>query len=287
MNINWQQVGEIMASTAARIALIVVIGILVVFLLRFLIKRIVHRLSQVRAPQVALSGIHQVHLGKPERLPQRLRTFQSVVNSTIALVIGTIAFVMILSELGVNIGPLLASAGVAGVAIAFGAQAIVQDAFSGIFILVEDQYGVGDRVELGTAGVVLAAGTVEAVALRTTTVRDDDGKLWYVRNGEIVRVSNHSQGWSQAHALIRVSSDTDLTVVRDALRQVNDQLRDDETLARSILSDGDINVEDISALAVTIRWQVRTVSGQQQTVASAFLQRVIPVLTQYGIRLAE
>lgn len=287
MNINWHQVGEVLASTAARIAIIVVVSTLVVLLLRLIIKRIVQRLSRVKQPHIQLSRIHEIRLGRQERLPQRLRTFQSVVNSAITLVVGLIAFVMIISELGVNIAPLLASAGVAGVALAFGAQSIVQDAFSGIFILVEDQYGVGDRVELGTAGVVLAAGVVESVALRITTVRDDDGKLWYVRNGEIVRVSNHSQGWSQAHALLRLPSEADLTIVRDALRDLTNKLRDDSTLAPSILSDADVNVEDISASAVTIRWQVRTVSGRQAEVASAFKRQVIPTLAQHNIRLAE
>lgn len=254
---------------------------------RLILKRIVRRLSRVKAPHLDLLGSHEVRIGKPERLPGRLRTFQSVINSTITLVVGLIAFVTIIAELGVNVAPLLASAGVAGVALAFGAQSIVQDAFSGIFILIEDQFGVGDRVELATPGVVLASGIVESVALRITTVRDDDGKLWYIRNGEIVRVSNQSQGWSQAHALIRVDSETDLAGARTALLEVTEEIAAEDGLSQSILSDPEVRVEDISARAITLRWQVRTVGGQQEPVASAFRQRVIGGLSRHGIKLVE
>ena len=118
-----------------------------------------------------------------------------MLRSASSFVVGAIAVAMILAEFGVALGPILASAGIVGVAIGFGAQNLVRDFLSGMFMLLEDQYGVGDIVDLGSAN-----GTVEAVGLRITTVRDGNGTVWYVRNGEILRVGNKSQGYAVAVA---------------------------------------------------------------------------------------
>jgi len=122
------------------------------------------------------------------RQRERARTAASVLNSTSKAVIGLVAGAMILGELGVDLGPLVASAGVVGFAFGLGAQTIVRDVFSGIIMLVEDQYGVGDQVD-----VLDVKGTVETVGLRITTIRDRQGTLWYLRNGEILKVGNKSQ----------------------------------------------------------------------------------------------
>ena len=116
-----------------------------------------------------------------------------MLSSIATIIIATLAVMMVLTELDFNLGPLLASAGIAGVAIGFGAQELVKDYLSGFFLVVEDQYGIGDTVDLGEA-----VGTVEEVGLRTTKVRGIDGTLWHVRNGEIMRVGNQSQGWARA-----------------------------------------------------------------------------------------
>ena len=126
-----------------------------------------------------------------ERRRQRAEAIGSVLRSFATAVVFSIAVLLILGELGVNLGPLLASAGIAGVALGFGAQNLVKDFIAGLFMLLEDQYGVGDVVDLGEA-----SGTVEAVGLRITTIRDGRGVVWYIRNGEIVRVGNKSQGWA-------------------------------------------------------------------------------------------
>ena len=110
-----------------------------------------------------------------------------------------------LGEIGINLGPLIAGAGIVGVAVGFGAQSIVKDFLSGMFMLVEDQYGVGDSVDVG-----LASGTVERMTLRTTILRDTNGSVWYIPNGEIARVGNRSQVWSRAVLDIDVAYDTDL-----------------------------------------------------------------------------
>jgi moderate conductance mechanosensitive channel len=122
------------------------------------------------------------------RQKERARTTGTVLSSTLNAIIWVRAIAMILGEFGFNLGPIIASAGVIGVALGLGAQTLVRDILSGIFMLIEDQYGVGDKVD-----VLDVKGRVEKVGLRITTVRDENGTLWYLRNGEILKVGNLSQ----------------------------------------------------------------------------------------------
>ena len=122
------------------------------------------------------------------RQKERAKTTGTVLKSTLNGTVWLIAIFMILSEFGLNLGPLIASAGVIGVALGLGAQTLVRDILSGIFMLVEDQYGVGDQVS-----VLDVTGVVETVGLRITTVRDNEGTIWYLRNGEILKIGNKSQ----------------------------------------------------------------------------------------------
>lgn len=269
-----------------RIAIIVLISVALVVTLRFVVARVVRRLSRIPARRIGVSESAKITVGTTERMGQRLHTFQSVLNSTIAVVVGAVAVLMILAELGMNVAPLLTSAGVLGVALAFGAQSLVRDMLSGVFMLVEDQYGVGDRVELAAAGA-LATGTVEQVALRVTTVRDDDGRLWHVRNGEILRVANESQGWAQAVAEVQVAAGTDVTDARDAMTAVTAALREDPAYADAILAESEVRVENLSATGITLRWSVRTAPGQQWRVASGMRRRLAPAFTERGIELAS
>ena len=161
-----------MAAVPLRIVLIIVGAIVV----RALIHRTVRRLvSRVRRRQ--------------PRRTQRVEALGSVLRSTGSAMVLGIASLLVLGELGLNLAPLLASAGIAGLALGFGAQHLVKDVVAGLFMLIEDQYGVGDVVQLGDL-----VGTVEEIGLRITTLRDDEGVLWYLRNGEIIRVGNRSQG---------------------------------------------------------------------------------------------
>jgi small-conductance mechanosensitive channel len=122
------------------------------------------------------------------RQKERASTIGGVLSATLKVAIWIIAIAMALGEFGFDLGPLIASAGVVGVALGLGAQTLVRDVLSGIFMLIEDQYGVGDTVD-----VLEVQGTVEKVGLRVTTVRDTSGVLWYLRNGEILKVGNQSQ----------------------------------------------------------------------------------------------
>ena len=153
----------------------IVVIFVVAFIVRFLLVRANNRL------------VRQA-FGSKERRDQRSSTISAVLNTVTSVIIWGTAILMSLTVVGVNIAPLLASAGIAGVALGFGAQTLVKDYISGIFLIVEDQYGIGDEVEIGTV-----RGRVEAVALRTTRIRDEAGVLWYIRNGEILNVANFSQ----------------------------------------------------------------------------------------------
>jgi small conductance mechanosensitive channel len=153
----------------------IVIIFLVAFVVRFVLIRANNRL------------VRQA-FGSNQRRDQRSSTISAVLNTVTSVIIWGTAILMSLTVVGVNIAPLLASAGIAGVALGFGAQTLVKDYISGIFLIVEDQYGIGDEVEIGTV-----RGRVEGVALRTTRIRDEAGVLWYIRNGEILNVANFSQ----------------------------------------------------------------------------------------------
>src|SRR5690606_35984080 len=148
------------------------------------------------------------------RRAQRARTIGSVLRSTASVVVGSLAAVLVLGALGVNLAPFIASAGIVGVAVGFGAQRLVKDVLSGRISLLEDQYGVGDVVDVGRA-----TGTVEAVGLRVTKVRDDDGTLWYVPNGSMVRVGNKTQGYSAAVVEVDVDYFVDLDEAQALLRR--------------------------------------------------------------------
>src|SRR5690606_39304763 len=139
----------------------------------------------------------------------------SILKSLSSFLIYGLALVYVLQVLGVEVGPVLASAGVVGVAVAFGAQNLVRDFLSGMFMLVEDQYGVGDVVDLGEA-----TGTVESVGLRVTTIRDLNGTVWYVRNGEILRVGNFSQGYAVAVVDLPIAHTSDVRQAIDVATRV-------------------------------------------------------------------
>lgn len=123
-----------------------------------------------------------------DRHEQRANSISQLLRSVISVTVWSLSGIMVLSSLGIDVGPILASAGVVGVALGFGAQTLVKDYLAGIFMILEDQYGVGDVIDVGPA-----IGVVQEIGLRVTQIRDDKGVVWYVRNGEILRVANHSQ----------------------------------------------------------------------------------------------
>ena len=162
--------------------------ILVILVIALVLQRIAGRAITRALAKIADADFVPGERSQVTRQRERARTAASVLNSSSKALIGLVAGAMILGEVGVDLGPLVASAGVVGFAVGLGAQTIVRDIFAGIIMLIEDQYGVGDTVE-----VLEVKGVVETVGLRITTVRDRGGTLWYLRNGEILKVGNKSQ----------------------------------------------------------------------------------------------
>lgn len=216
-----------------------------------------------------------------QRRETRATTIGRLLKNVGSVVILTIAALMILGEWGFNLGPLLAGAGVLGVALGFGAQTLVADFLSGVFMLLEDQYGVGDIVDLGEA-----TGTVEDVQLRVTKLRSVDGVVWWVRNGEVVRVGNMSQEWSRAVVDVGVAYDSDIARVRDVLTEVANEVHEDEEWGGLLLSTPEVwGVEGLDADSVTIRVVLQTLPGEQWKVARELRQRVKARFDSEGIEI--
>jgi small conductance mechanosensitive channel len=277
-----------LATTPARIALIVVLAVL----LRALLNRAIHRLVTGAAEgtvPVVLRPLHERAKGRlleatpilSERRRQRAETIGSVLRSVASLVVFTVAGAMVLSELSFDLGPVLASAGIVGVAVGFGAQNLIKDFLNGMFMILEDQYGVGDVIDAGEA-----TGTVEAVGLRSTRLRDVNGTVWHIRNGEIVRVGNKSQGWARAVLDIPVAWDTDVPHVRDVVKQAADEVWQDEEWSDKIIEEPEVwGIEDMGASGLVIRLAVKTAPLEQWTVARELRQRVKAAFDREGIAI--
>ncbi|MGL5823598.1 MAG: mechanosensitive ion channel family protein [Nocardioides sp.] len=208
--------------------------------------------------------------GQAHRRISRARTMGSVLKSVATGVIFTAVVLTSLSELNFDIAPLLASAGIAGIAFGFGAQSLIKDFLAGLFMIFEDQYGVGDTVDLGDA-----IGTVEAVSLRVTRLRDADGTVWYVRNGEILRVGNRSQNWARVGVDVAVSYAEDPARVCRVLGEVAHEMWTDDDLTGRLIEEPDVlGVEHVVADTVTMRVLLKTAPLEQLGVARIFRERV-------------
>jgi small-conductance mechanosensitive channel len=214
-----------------------------------------------------------------ERRKQRVRALGAILRSVASITIFSIASVVILGDLGINLAPLLASAGVVGVAIGFGAQSMVRDYLAGIFMLVEDQYGVGDVVTIGDA-----TGTVENVTLRVTRLRDVSGIVWHIRNGSIEQVGNESQGWARAVIDFPVPYEVDLAAIRSLLSDVAEELWDDPVWRVVLLDPPEAwGAQEISSDKVTMRIVAKTAPLRQWEVERELRARVKAALAAAGI----
>ncbi|NYH80873.1 small conductance mechanosensitive channel [Actinopolyspora biskrensis] len=217
-----------------------------------------------------------------QRQQQRAQTIGSVLRSVASSVIFGVAFVMILGEFGINLGPILASAGVLGLAIGFGAQSLVQDFLSGIFMMIEDQYGVGDVVDTGDA-----VGTVESVTLRITKIRDLNGGLWYVRNGEIMRVCNMNQDWANAVVEIPLDYSVDIAHAERVIESAIDDFAAEDEFKSRILEKPDLSgVIGIGNGSVTVRIIVKVKPGEQWALGRALRGRLKSRFDSEGVRVA-
>ena len=214
-----------------------------------------------------------------ERRKQRVQALGAILRSAASVTIFAIAGFAILGDLGINLAPLLASAGVVGVAIGFGAQSLVKDYLSGIFMLVEDQYGVGDVITVGDA-----TGTVETVTLRMTRMRDVNGIVWHIRNGTIDTVGNESQGWARAVIDFPVPFDSDLAVTRSVLSRTGDRMWNEPVWRSVMLEAPEVwGAQNISKDEVTMRMVVKTAPLRQWEVERELRARVKRSLKDAGI----
>ena len=278
---------QALVATPLRILLIVLVAVLARAVINRGIRRLTERTATGQVPTILkprrAKGVdhQQVVEQVAARRTQRAEAIGSVLRSFASIVVFFIAVVMVLGELGINLAPIVASAGVVGVALGFGAQNLIKDFIAGIGIILEDQYGVGDVVDLGEA-----SGTVEAVGLRITRLRDVNGVVWYARNGEVLRVGNKSQGYAQVVIDMPVTHDTDLERCRVVMQEVGDAVWAEPEWAEVILAEPEsLGVESITPQAIVMRLQVRTTNADQWRVARELRMRLQERFATEGIRI--
>ncbi len=269
------------------LAVVLVIALVLRLLLIVIINRSVRALA-VRAPDpesdvgtdknsamlARASGVSR------ERQRQRVTTLGSLMRNIVDVVIGIITLLTVLSIVGIPMGPLLASAGVGGVAIGFGAQSLVKDYLSGIFMLAEDQFGVGDIISVGTI-----KGTVLEVTLRVTKVRDFTGVVWYVRNGEILTLGNISQGFSVEWIEIPVAIDEDPDKVIAVLRDVLQGMNEEEAYAGVLMGEPEVlGVDSMVGGTMIIKLAVQAHANQHWAAVREVRRRAQEACTAAGIR---
>jgi small-conductance mechanosensitive channel len=266
-------------SAGLRIVLILVIALVLRTLIRRTLTRLIARMNRsVQAVEgTALGGL----LVNAERRRQRSEAIGSVLRSvTSFLVLGTAAL-MVLGALNINLAPLLASAGVAGVALGFGARNLVTDFLSGVFMILEDQYGVGDTIDAG-----VASGEVIEVGLRVTKLRGEGGEIWYVRNGEVKRIGNLSQGWATAGVDVLVRPTEDLERIRSIVTGVAENMSKDDPWKERLW--GPVEVLGLDAVlldSMTVRLTAKTMPGQAPRVERELRWRVKRALDEAGVRI--
>jgi moderate conductance mechanosensitive channel len=293
-NARTAEIADVVLATPAKILLILVIAWIVNRVVQRSIARFTASLAgEQPANRRIKRRIRQSKLG--HKLPvgvldtgiaslrsaARAQTIGLVLRSVATAIIWSIAAITILGEIGINLGPIIAGAGIAGVALGFGAQSLVKDFLSGIFMLIEDQYGVGDIIDVGEA-----TGTVEAVSLRTTKLRDVNGVMWHVPNGEIARVGNMSQQWARALLDVSVAYDTPVDHAQAVIKQTADALWRDPDWRGQVLEEPEVwGVERFAADSIDIRLVIKTQPSKQFAVMRDLRRRLKAAFDEAGIEI--
>jgi moderate conductance mechanosensitive channel len=283
----WSQGIDLLVGRPAKIVLILAVA----WLANRLVRRAIRRLTGQITDPTSQERLRRLKRRAPTamvdtgslslRAAARAETLSHVLRSIASIVIWSIAFITILGELGIKLGPLIAGAGIAGVAIGFGSQALVRDFLSGVFMLVEDQYGVGDIIDAGEA-----TGTVEAVSLRTTRLRDVNGTVWHIPNGNIQRVGNKSQQWARALLDLHVAYGTDIDAAQEVIKGVADDLWRDPQWAGKILDEPEVwGIEQLGPEAIVIRLVVKTSPAEQFAVSRDLRRRLSDAFYRNGIEM--
>ncbi|XPP25738.1 MAG: mechanosensitive ion channel family protein [Leucobacter sp.] len=267
-----------------RVLVIIVMALLVNWALRLLLDRSVKRFvrgvkraQDVDSTQELTAGPHL-----NARAVQRTRTLGTVGRHVISWTVVIVALILLLGELGVNLTAILASAGILAAGLAFGAQNIVKDILNGIFMVFEDQLGVGDLITVGQI-----TGTVEDVGIRITKVRAADGTLWFIRNGEILTLGNASQGWGRAIIDITVGADADLAAVEQAAQDSAEELLRLPQYANKVTGQPEVlGLESVYGDRATLRLTLRTRPQAQYAVQRELRALIKKNFEQLGIQLA-
>ncbi|MGW0333901.1 mechanosensitive ion channel family protein [Streptomyces sp. NPDC003011] len=259
-------------STWLAIGLRVLLLLVIAAVLRVVVRRAITKL--IDRMNRSVGSVDGAGLGgllvNVERRRQRSQAIGSVLRSVASFLILGTAALMILGTFQINLAPLLASAGVAGVAIGFGARNLVTDFLSGVFMILEDQYGVGDMIDAG-----VASGEVIEVGLRVTKLRGDNGEIWYVRNGEVKRIGNLSQGWATAGVDVTVRSDEDLEKVRRTLSEVGERMSREEPWNELLWGPIEVlGLESVLLDSMVVRVTAKTMPGKALTVERELRWRI-------------
>jgi moderate conductance mechanosensitive channel len=285
IELTWEATQTWLATVGVRILLILVLAGLALWLLRRLIDRVVSTMTSKSVQRLAESGRAGKVLATAtgmagERQHQRVETVGSLLRSITTAVVITLVALTVMDMLHIPIAPLLASAGVAGVALGFGAQSLVKDFLSGVFMIFEDQYGVGDVIDTGEA-----VGTVEEVTLRITRLRDANGVTWYVRNGEIIRVGNRSQGFATAIVDMPVSYAENVERVVGVIRETATAMGHDPDWADKFVEEPTVlGVESIVGMTMTIRTIAQCVPGENFAVQREMRERLKAALDAADVK---
>ena len=281
-NRNAAEVADALAKPL-RIALVVVLALFAVWALRRLVRRVVagvrdpDRLNLLRRR----AGVPELGELERQRRVQRADTLAFVLRNVVSVFVWISAGLVILSDLGMDLAPLLAGAGVVTLVIGFGAQTVVRDYLAGLFMILEDQFGIGDVIDVGDQ-----SGTVEWVSLRVTRLRDVDGVVWWVPNGEIKRLGNKSQQWSRALLDVVVAHDSDLGQVREVIESTAAAMWTDGHWQSLLLGVPEFRgVEDVGAAGIKVRVVARTRPQEQQSVARELRIRLKHAFDDAGIAM--
>jgi small-conductance mechanosensitive channel len=266
-----------------RVVLILLGGIVAILIFRLSIRRVVAGVVSGVKKAHGVDDTQALETSPVEamRQVQRTRTLGSVLNNFAGWTIGIIVVLMVLSEAGLSITPLIASAGIIGAALGFGAQSLVKDMLNGMFMVFEDQLGVGDVVNVGEV-----SGVVERLGVRVTEIRDVNGTLWFVRNGEINRVGNYSQDWARVILDIPVPYYSDVSKVQERLLDTARAFRMRPEWKRKVLEDPEVwGIESISAEALVVRLVLKVRGGEQWAAKRALHADIKNTLDKEGIDL--
>jgi small conductance mechanosensitive channel len=274
--------------TALRAGLIVLSTVLAVWSVRRWVPRTVDQLVEQRENDQAnydeIRGSvdnYQQRLQARERARQRAETLTAVGVSVLSGIIWFLGALLILGEFNIDLAPLLAGAGVAGIALGFGAQTLIRDFLAGFYVVLEDQYAVGDIVDLGHA-----IGEVERITLRFTRLRDLEGRVWFIPNGEVQRVGNLSKLWSRALLDVGIAYEDDIERAEAAMIAAANDVREADVESATIIDDPDVlGVHEFADSSVVLRMLIRTEPGEQWAVARAVRARIKARFDDEGIEI--